>query len=238
MKVTWHQGAAASTTARLFYFRIWKKAYFFYFIGQYQPSIGMWECTKCPPGYYCLSTNDSKQIPCPERYYCPIGSSFPTLCPDGTYAETGDVKFENATQCRNCITGSYCRAGRIFGPCAAGYYCKSHSPDPNPLSNNSHPIEAYPCPAGYYCPNGTFKPLPCPENTLKNYVGGNGLLSDCKPCPVGEQCFNGMLLYHRRFYAIRFFLYTIVILACMSFSVWTRENSCSWFAGVQYMLQD
>lgn len=171
----------------------------------------MWECTKCPPGYYCLSTNDSKQIPCPERHYCPIGSSFPTLCPDGTYAETGDVKFENATQCRNCITGSYCRAGRIFGPCAAGYYCKSHSPDPNPLSNNSHPIEAYPCPAGYYCPNGTFKPLPCPENTLKNYVGGNGLLSDCKPCPVGEQCFNGMLLYHRRFYAIRFFLLVVIL---------------------------
>lgn len=169
-------------------------------LGQYQPSKGMWECSKCPAGYYCLSTNDSKQIPCPERHYCPTGSSFPTLCPDGSYAKAGDVKFVNSSQCRNCITGSYCRAGRIFGPCAAGYFCKSRSPDPNPLSNYSYPVEAGPCPAGFYCPNGTLEPEPCPQNTLKDYVGGNGLISDCKPCPAGKHCFEGMFCLRFRRY--------------------------------------
>ena len=166
-------------------------------IGQYQPSKGMWECTKCPAGYYCLSTNDSNQIPCPERHYCPSGSSFPTPCPDGTYSKAGDVKFVSADQCRNCITGSYCRAGSIFGPCVGGYYCKSRSPDPNPSAsgNYSHKVEAGPCAAGYYCPNGTLNPIPCPNNTLKDYEGGSGLVSDCKPCPAGKQCFGGLFCY-------------------------------------------
>ena len=151
----------------------------------------MSECTKCPAGYYCLSTNDSNQIPCGPNYYCPAGSSYPRLCPDGTYSKAGDVKFVNASQCRNCITGSYCRSGKIFGPCAGGYYCKSRSPDPNPSGNYSHQVEAGPCAAGFYCPNGTLNPIPCPNNTFKGYEGGNGLISDCKPCPAGKQCFKG-----------------------------------------------
>jgi hypothetical protein len=165
-------------------------------IGQYQPSKGMWECTKCPAGYYCMSTNDSNQIECPEKYYCPTGSSFPKPCPDGTYSRSGDVRLERADQCRNCITGWYCRAGKIMGQCAGGYYCKSRSPDPNPSSRNySHQVEAGPCAAGYYCPNGTLYPIPCPNNTLKENEGGNGLVSDCKPCPAGKQCFGGLLYF-------------------------------------------
>ena len=159
-------------------------------LGQYQPDRGMSECTKCPAGYYCR--NESSETPCPENYYCPAGSSFPKHCPDGTYSKPGDVTLVNASQCRNCITGSYCRAGKIFGPCAGGYYCKSRSPHPNPSGNYPIQVEAGPCPVGYYCPNGTLSPIPCPNNTLKDYEGGNGLRSDCKPCPAGKQCFKGL----------------------------------------------
>lgn len=160
-------------------------------VGQSQQNKGQSECEKCPAGYYCLSTNFTHQIPCPEHSFCPAGSSQPKLCPHGTYSKT--LKLVNASQCNNCITGSYCRAGRIAGPCNAGYYCKSRSPDPNPsFGNYSHPVEAGPCAVGYYCPNGTLNPVPCPNNTLKDYVGGFGLVSDCKPCPAGKQCFGGL----------------------------------------------
>ena len=54
-----------------------------------------------------------------------------------------------------------------------------------------HPVEAGPCQEGYYCPNGTLQPIPCPDNTMKNYTGGYGKVSDCHPCLPGRFCLNG-----------------------------------------------
>ena len=53
------------------------------------------------------------------------------------------------------------------------------------------PVEAGPCQEGYYCPNGTLLPIPCPDNTMKNYTGGYGIASDCTPCLAGKFCLNG-----------------------------------------------
>ena len=53
------------------------------------------------------------------------------------------------------------------------------------------PVEAGPCQEGYYCPNGTLLPIPCPDNTMKNYTGGYGIVSDCTPCLAGKFCLNG-----------------------------------------------
>lgn len=54
-----------------------------------------------------------------------------------------------------------------------------------------HPVEAGPCQEGYYCPNGTLLPIPCPDNTMKNYTGGYGHVSDCTACYAGKVCVNG-----------------------------------------------
>lgn len=72
------------------------------------------------------------------------------------------------TQAHNC--------GMVFLPCVTGYW---------------HPVEAGPCQEGYYCPNGTLLPIPCPDNTMKNYTGGYGHVSDCTACYAGKVCVNG-----------------------------------------------
>lgn len=75
------------------------------------------------------------------------------------------------TQAHNC--------GIVFLPCVTGYW---------------HPVEAGPCQEGYYCPNGTLLPIPCPDNTMKNYTGGYGHVSDCTACYAGKVCVNGKSL--------------------------------------------
>ena len=44
--------------------------------GSYADQIGMWNCTVCPPGYYCLANaSDFLSTPCPtgkktNSFYC------------------------------------------------------------------------------------------------------------------------------------------------------------------------
>lgn len=159
--------------------------------GSNQHNKGQPECDLCPAGYYCpIKTSILEK--CPPRHYCPAGTTVPLTCPNGTFTHDNMTGLANASQCLPCITGFYCRIGQVVAPCDGGYYCKAGSPDPNP-SGYRFPIEAAPCAEGYYCPNGTLLPIPCPANTMKNYTGGYGRLSDCTPCLAGRYCLNGKI---------------------------------------------
>ena len=157
--------------------------------GSNQDSPGQATCVLCPQGYYCQPT----PIRCPRYHYCPAGVTVPIPCPNGTFTYDNMTGLANASQCLPCITGHYCRLGQIISTCMGGFFCKSGSPDPNP-DGYWPPVEAGPCPMGYFCPNGTKAPLPCPDNTMKNYTGGTGYASDCLSCPAGRYCVNGKII--------------------------------------------
>lgn len=66
---------------------------------------------------------------CPVGYYCPMGSSFPSACPPGTFSNsTGNT---NLNDCQQCTPGFTC-----------------------PDASTAAPTE--PCPSGFYCPSGAF----------------------------------------------------------------------------------
>jgi hypothetical protein len=57
-------------------------------------------CKQCPSGFFC--PNSTAQLPCPLGHFCPVGSSSPSLCLAGTFA--------NATRmssCMNCPASTY-----------------------------------------------------------------------------------------------------------------------------------
>ena len=155
-------------------------------------------CQKCPEGSYCENGNIIG--PCPEGYWCPLGTDQTTMkkCPAGTFSN--DTGLSNEFECKICTPGFFCdREGLTepAGPCAAGYFCKCGSKlrEPSgPCYNNSKlsPNEgncssdniAGPCPIGYHCPEGTSLPKICSGGSFSNQSG----LPECVKCPSGFYC--------------------------------------------------
>lgn len=114
--------------------------------------------TICEPGYYCLSDGIRRKCPggrygstsglsdalcsgpCPAGYYCPEGSSDPTLhecgnhsvyCPVGAHSPlhvsagwytAGGLTANTSTTERKCEPGTYCSGDGIVRLCAPGRY--------------------------------------------------------------------------------------------------------------------
>ena len=140
-----------------------------YFQGYNQNNAGQASCDPCPAGYYCQSKT-SNPVKCPPRHYCPAATTTPITCPNGTYTNESVTGLASADQCIPCITGSYCRLGRVIGPCHGGYYCKSRSPDPNP-TGIWNGIDA------------SIAISPCPNNVTGNYSK-----DACSNCRTGKFC--------------------------------------------------
>ncbi|CEM28618.1 unnamed protein product [Vitrella brassicaformis CCMP3155] len=140
----------------------------------------------CPYGYYCENsvkhvdylapapagkytgktggrTSDADMEDCPRGAYCPEGSSYPLLCPPGTF--NPDQNEVDETAC---------------DPCTAGYAC----PFAGMTAGNT-----VKCATGHYCPEGTryATQFPCPRGT---YTDSENLAaeSSCDPCPAGKAC--------------------------------------------------
>jgi len=151
--------------------------------GSYEPRYGNSDssCQDCPKGWFC-PIGSTKPTICPILSYCPVRSVAPLLCPDGTYndVETG---LEKSNQCKECPTGQFCQGGAIVGPCSAGYYCDTGA--------TSATDSAKECPVGFYCPN-TPDPYPirCPDNTIREIPGAK-VIGDCAVCPNGYYCLSG-----------------------------------------------
>ena len=77
--------------------------------GTYSDTLGAASCKKAPPGIYIQlygSTGSSSGShlywkECPAGYYCPEGSTGPTLCPPNTYQDQ-----EGQGECKSCPAGS------------------------------------------------------------------------------------------------------------------------------------
>ncbi|GKT33090.1 hypothetical protein ADUPG1_007102, partial [Aduncisulcus paluster] len=170
---------------------------------------------ECAAGYYCpegsgADTDDKRQI-CPVDHYCVAGSSQPTPCDPGTYAEN-----TGSTACSDCPIGSYCPGPNTSQPisCPAGSYCGSSNLiyptmcDAGKYQSNVNKTACVLCPSGFYCPYGCSnpttcpaghycpastdddiitEPIPCPPGTYNDSIGSSHV-SACKACSAGNYC--------------------------------------------------
>lgn len=132
-----------------------------------------------------LNNLSPKGALCPRYHYCPVGSANPIPCPDGTtnYGE-GSGAIED---CVACERGRFCRFATYFskvnfltidfnllalkagiyagvtdfGPCSAGYICKSGSNTSTPTDEDM----GYICPTGHYCLAGALVENQCSIGT-------------------------------------------------------------------------
>ena len=139
---------------------------------------------ECQAGYYCITaaatstpTDGTTGDVCPKGAYCPMGSSSPTLCPEGTFANAS--RGTNIEHCDACVAGEFCMSSGLHSPsglCSAGFYCERGS-------NSSRPLNAT-CPVGHRCPVGSASPIVCTSGEYQDTEGQ----SECLPCPEGFYC--------------------------------------------------
>lgn len=189
--------------------------------GLYAASAGMSECESCPEGFRCLGGGSAPEA-CPSGRLCPSGSSIGNFCPDGSVWDSTGDSINEASSCRPCSKGMYCRAGQELGTCAGGYLCGygNQFTNPNPTYTTISPYYdlnedpstwvlltdsnwdlldstvlygAIQCPAGHYCPDGSTSPLVCPTGSVRLNKGGV-FSTDCTNCPSGYYCPDGDLV--------------------------------------------
>lgn len=117
----------------------------------------------CPAGTYNPATGASvieDCLLCPNRSYCPRGSSAPLACPAGYFCPSGT------------------RAAHRH-PCPAGTF--------SPAGSKLDASECSLCPKGAYCLPGSTQPTLCPAGTFLPEYGGWGVQS-CYPCEPGWAC--------------------------------------------------
>ncbi|PIK41162.1 hypothetical protein BSL78_21986 [Apostichopus japonicus] len=112
----------------------------------------------CDEGYYCPEGQNSSRpedYPCPVAHYCPLNSSEPLPCQNGTY-----MNHTHAAVCDICPAGWYCLEGLITDSCPEGYYCPDGTgidwqPCPRGTFNNETGLQeesqCKDCLGGYYC---------------------------------------------------------------------------------------
>eukprot|EP00817_Percolomonadidae_sp_ATCC50343_P003418 CAMPEP_0117418838 /NCGR_PEP_ID=MMETSP0758-20121206/542_1 /TAXON_ID=63605 /ORGANISM="Percolomonas cosmopolitus, Strain AE-1 (ATCC 50343)" /LENGTH=4727 /DNA_ID=CAMNT_0005199587 /DNA_START=68 /DNA_END=14251 /DNA_ORIENTATION=+ len=183
------------------------------------------ECIKCTAGFYCLGSNlpaptgpcdagyfcngssdNPKQFVAPVGTYTPEGSSYPLLCPDGTYNP-----ITAQSNCTPCAAGFYCSGFGLTTQtiCDPGYYCpygnntvQQQCPPGtfNPTSNAKVLSDCVACSAGSYCdvyamtaPKGECAAGHyCTSNAkVKNPIGSG---PNFGVCPEGYYCPNGTVL--------------------------------------------
>ena len=121
---------------------------------------------------------------CTPHHYCPSGRFAPLLCPHGTYTTDVEEGLASSGECTSCPGGKYCRADRIAGDCAAGYFCRTGARDALPESEGDKFGE---CPLGYFCPIGCEEPQKCPDGKVIAKVGARSE-NECDFCSAGHYC--------------------------------------------------
>ena len=114
--------------------------------GSYQDKEGQTNCKPCPAGYYCLAKASTyNDTICPSGRYCPLNTSVPILCDEGTFNNlTGQTEKSN---CVLCTAGKYCQGSGLSKPtadCYGGWYCVNGSTKPTPDGGNVFILQMYP----------------------------------------------------------------------------------------------
>ena len=155
---------------------------------------GLFECDICDPGTECL-TGTIYPPPCPQGYYCEIGSAnsgAKQACPRGTFGNRTGLTKE--TECSYCLAGHYCETEaltNVTGPCDEGYFCLQGAKVSTPPDDPDHiPKWFGECPeGGFYCEKGVAQPTPCPPGTFApGSVGRLKSVTDCTQCTAGSFC--------------------------------------------------
>ncbi|XP_072885876.1 uncharacterized protein [Hemitrygon akajei] len=158
--------------------------------GTWQDLEGQGHCKACEAGYYCDNSIgpviEFKFYPCPQGYYCPVGTRAATQygCPPGTFGQS--VRQQDINDCQPCSPGKYCASFALKAPsgdCLSGFWCKNASDTGSPIDGKT----GEPCPTGSYCPSGTPIPIPCPAGTWSNSTGSK-TQEECQLCPEGWYC--------------------------------------------------
>ncbi len=151
------------------------------------PLDDSFECTSCPPGYYCVGG-------CADPTACPAGTFVSgsgsdagvdcSVCTAGYYTtEVGSTSCDECPPGHSCSSADAapvaCPAGTYASPgatscsdCAVGFY--------NPLAGQE---SCQVCPAGSKCPNKASTPEDCVSPTWSS-----GSATACEDCPAGSYC--------------------------------------------------
>ncbi|XP_062894520.1 uncharacterized protein LOC134340877 [Mobula hypostoma] len=88
--------------------------------GTWQDLEGQGHCKACEAGYYCDNSIgpviEFKFYPCPQGYYCPVGTRAATQygCPPGTFGQS--VRLQDINDCQPCSPGKYCASFALKAP--------------------------------------------------------------------------------------------------------------------------
>ncbi|XP_014845642.1 PREDICTED: uncharacterized protein LOC106919650 isoform X3 [Poecilia mexicana] len=133
------------------------------------------ECVSCPPGFYCLgSNNTSPSGRCFPGFYCAGGSSSPIQ----NEVEEGFYSLVGAARPEPCPLGTF-QPRRGAGSCVA---CQGGR-----LCNRTGLSQPPVCPTGHYCPPGSSAARPCPSGTYSDQLSGEDV-KHCRPCEAGSFC--------------------------------------------------
>nr|XP_054760934.1 uncharacterized protein LOC129267226 [Lytechinus pictus] len=141
-------------------------------------------CTLCIAGYYCPTEGLSWPVECPQGFFCPAGSQYPSACPTGTYGNS--TLLRRSEDCTPCPGGYYCEGAGNLEPtdvCDAGFFCAFKAVSSAPVDGFTGGV----CPPGGYCPAGTAYPANCPLGTYSNSSGSKSA-DDCIACDPGYYC--------------------------------------------------
>ena len=139
----------------------------------------------CPEGYFCPTALTMEPLLCRPGSFCPLGSSMPTVCPEGYFGEESGLSA--AAQCVTCPDGAWCSAG-IAIPCEVGFYSNGSLP---PEHRTSQTV-CLPCPAFSTTAaqgSATITFCLCKEGYYTRQA--DGLVHgehDCVQCPPGTNC--------------------------------------------------
>jgi hypothetical protein len=118
--------------------------------GTYITSVGGAEIP-CPQGFYCPK-GTTRPRSCPLGYYCQANTQDykATPCPAGKYGE--NIELTGSGDCTNCPGGMYCQPGLVQPQlCPKGTYSSGSADSAFTSSDFSTPCTV--CDAGSYCPS-------------------------------------------------------------------------------------
>ena len=167
--------------------------------GTYASTMQLEVCSSCPDRFYCpRGTSDYTLYPCIPGHYCPSGTQRANQhpCPKGTYHNITGAR--SAAACLPCPSGEFCDTEGLnasSGSCSAGWYCtglaQSFTPMSPLLSLVGDTLQCTNTSTGGVCPIGSY----CPEGssmprlcTPGYYCNTTGLSAVTGPCDAGYYC--------------------------------------------------